>query len=243
MSEPRLHGSDARTGHLDIEWIAMRAGVKPANRVTLEPARTAGLEARAHREGFAVARGAQLASFPGRPPAAVLYVSRDAQRVRELAEAEAPLLSGEHGRMAVEDAIPIHTRIGHLLGFPPCCIAEFCVRLRRGVTRRVAGRSAHEDFVAAECAARTSQRFFGRLNDLSPDRHVRIVTFYPCRYDCPTAADYAAAVFAHAERADAAAAAGLRAALLGTMSIAVDGRRGPAGSLDGEVLSLEFSEF
>ena len=238
-----MQGSDAGTGHLDIEWIAMRAGIKPANRVTLAPDHTAGLEARARREGLAVARGAQLASFPGRPPSAVLYVSRDAQRVRELAEAEAPLLSGEHGRLAVEHAIPIHTRIGHLLGFPPCCIAEFCVRLRRDVTRRLDGRRAHEDFVAAECAARASQRFLGRLDDLSPDRHMRIVTFYPCRYDCPTAADYAAAVFAHAERADAAAAAALRAALLGTKAIAVNGRRGPDASAGGEVLSLEFSDF
>jgi hypothetical protein len=221
----------------------MRAGVKPANRVTLPPDQTADLEARARREGFAVARGAELAAFPGRPPAAVVYISPDAQRARELADAEAPLLSSDGRGLPVDYAVPIHARIGRLLGFPSCCIAEFCTRLRRDVTLRLDGRRAHEDFVAAEYAARASQRFLGRLDDLSPDRRLRIVTFYPCRYDCPAAADYAAAVFAHAERADPAAAVALRAALLGAMSIAVDGRRGPAASLDGEVLTVEFSDF
>jgi hypothetical protein len=173
----------------------------------------------------------------------ILYVSPDAARARELVEAEAPLLPPESGRLRVDDAVPLHARLGALLGFPPCCVDEFGARLRRGVTRRADGRDAHEDFVAAECAKGASRRFLARLNDLSPDRRVRIVTFYPCRYDCPAAAAYASDVFAAAERFDRGAAQALRSALLGVMTIGVDGTRGADAARRGEVLTIEFAEF
>lgn len=231
------------SSRLDIEWLAIKAGLKPANRITIAPERAADVETRARREGFAVERGARMIEFPGRPPSLILYVSPHAERARELVDAEAPLLPPDGNRLRVEEAIPLHTRFGRLLGFPPCCVDEFGVRLRRGVTRRINGSDAHEDFVAAECAAQASQRFLGRLNDLSPDRHVRIVTFYPCRYDCPAAAEYAAGVFAAAKVADPAAAKALHTALLGKMTIATDGNRGADASQSTEVLSVEFVEF
>jgi hypothetical protein len=230
-------------GQLDVEWLAMKAGLKPANRVTMAPERAGELEARAQRDGLFVARGARVVEFPGRAPAVVLYVARDAASVRLLAEAEAPLFPPESARLRVDEAVALHTQLGRLLGFPACCVAEFGVRLRRGVTRRLDGRSAHEDFVAAECAVQKSSRCLGRLNDLTSDRRARIVTFYPCRYDCAAAADYAAAVFAAAEQASPVAAAALRGALLGTVAIAADGSRGPADQLRGEVLTVTFGEF
>ncbi len=238
-----MHATGDPIGRLDVEWLAVKAGLKPANRVTIDPERVGQLEARARREGFAVARGARVIEFPGRPPSVILYISPDAARARELVEAEAPLLPPESDRLRVDAAIPLHTRLGALLGFPSCCVAEFGVRLRRGVTRRIDGRDAHEDFVAAECAARAAQQFLGRLNDLSPNRRVRIVTFYPCRYDCAAAATYAAGVFAAAKAADPVAAAALRAAMLGEMAIAVDGTRGAEAAQRGEVLTLTFAEF
>ena len=230
-------------GRLNLEWIAIKAGLKPANRITIAPERAEELEARARHEGFFVARGARVVEFPGRPAAVVLYLSPDAERARELVDAEAPLLPPASSRLRLHEAVLLHARLGRLLGFPPCCVDAFGTRLRRGVTRRLGGRDAHEDFVAAECAAQGSHRFLGRLNDLSPDRHVRIVTFYPCRYDCPRAAGYSSGVFAAAERSSPAATAALRTALLGTVSIATDGSRGQADQLRGELLTLEFSEF
>lgn len=235
MNEPR--------GRLDIEWLAIKAGLKPANRVTIAPERAADLERRARREGFAVERGARMVEFPGRPPSLILYLSPSAERARELVDAEAPLLPPESKRLHVDEAVPLHARFGRLLGFPPCCVDEFGARLRRGVTRRASGGDAHEDFVAAECAAGASQRFFGRLNDLHPDRRVRIVTFYPCRYDCPAASEYAAGVFAAAEAADPAAASALRETLIGEMAIGTDGSRGPEAARCKEALSIEFVEF
>jgi hypothetical protein len=237
-----MSSRSGRPGRLDIEWIAIKAGLKPANRITISPERAGDVEMRARREGFAVERGARLVEFPGRPPSMILYVSPEAARARDLVEVEEPLLRPEGEGLPGDEAIPLHARLGALLGFPPCCVDEFGARLRRGVTRRLDGRAAHEDFVAAEWAQRASQRFLGRLNDLSPDRHARIITFYPCRYDCAAASTYAAGVFNAAVRTNRGAAAALRDALLGTMTIGVDGARGPEALRGGEVLTVEFAE-
>jgi len=221
----------------------MRAGVKPANRVSVPPERASEVETRARREGFAVAHSARSVEFPGRTPSMILYLARDEANARALAEAEAPLLPPLNAKLPLDEELVFHTRLGALLGFPSCCVEEFGARLRRGITRRLDGREAHEDFVAAECAARASQGFLGRLNDLSPDRHVRIVTFYPCRYDCPTASAYAEAVFAAAVKTDPTAAAELRDALLGEMRISVDGTRGDAASPPADTLTVDFASF
>ena len=68
------------------------------------------------------------------------------------------------------------------------------------------------------------------------------MTFYPCRYDCTAALSYAAGVFNATVRSDRAAAAALRAALLGAMTIGVDGTRGADAMRGGEVLTIEFTE-
>ncbi len=69
------------------------------------------------------------------------------------------------------------------------------------------------------------------------------MTFYPCRYDCPTAADYAAAVFAAAQKMDPTAAAALRDAMLGEMHISVDGRRGDEAMSLPDALHIDFATF
>ncbi len=230
-------------GRLDIEWIAMKAGVKPANRVSISPQRADETEARLKRDGFAVVRSARAVEFPGREASLILYVAPSAEYARELAETEEPLLPPNQGSMSLDEEIAQHTRFGSLLGFPGCCVDEFCNRLRRGITCRIEGGFADEDFVAAECAARASVRLLGRLNDLSPDRRARIVTFYPCRYDCSAASEYATAVFEAATQTDPTAAGVLRSALLGEMWIGVDGSRGSALGSDTETLRVEFSTF
>lgn len=237
-----MSGGRGTTRHLDVEWLAVKAGIKPATRVSIDPGRVSELEARAQRDGLAVARAARVVEFPGRAPAAILYVAPDLAYARAVAEAEVPLLPAESERLSFEEEIALHTDLGRLLGFPPCCVAEFCTRLRRGITTRRDGGQAHEDFVAAEAAAAASSTVLGRLNDLSPDRRMRIVTFYPCRYDCPGAASYASAVFAAAAELDPLAAGDLRAALLGTMVVGIDGARGPAARA-AEHLAVEFVAF
>ena len=225
--------------HLDVEWVAMRAGLKPATRVSIDAGRVTEVEARARRDGLAVVHAARVVEFPGRAPAAILYVAPDEHRARAVADAERPLLPPDNAQLALDREVESHTELGRLLGFPACCVDEFCRRLRRGINVRLDGTWAHEDFVAAETAASASRGVLGRLNDLSPDRRMRIVTFYPCRYDCPIAADYAAAVLAAAERVDPVATAALRSALLGTMRIGIHGARGGEARA-GEHLALDF---
>jgi hypothetical protein len=238
-----MNGATTGSRRLDVEWIAMKAGIKPANRVSIDPDHAAEIEGRARREGFAVVRGAHPVEFPGRPPSVILYLAHDEPYAQSVAEAEALLLPPKNAQLRIDEELVLHARLGRLLGFPACCIEEFSIRLQRGITRRLDGSYADEDFVAAECAARRSQQFLGRLNDLSPDRRVRIVTFYPCRYDCPAASAYAAAVFAAAANVDALAADELRAALIGLMRISVDGTRGAAASPLVETLTVDFATF
>jgi len=232
----------ASSRRLDIEWLAMKAGIKRANRISVDPGRADDVELRARRDGFSTVRSPRVVEFPGRAPTSILYVSRDEAHARAVAEAEAPLLPPRNARLPLDEALIFHARLGQLLGFPACCVEEFGIRLGRGITARHDGRLAHEDFVAAEAAVEKSLRPLARLNDLSADRHMRIVTFYPCRYDCPVAADYAAAVFAAAIETDEVAATDLRRALLGEMHIGVDGTRGLA-ALTLEHLTVDFAAF
>jgi len=220
----------------------MKAGIKPANRVSVDPGSAADVEVRARREGFAVVRGPHVVGFPGRPPATILYLARDETYARAVAKAEAPLLPPGNAALSLDAELILHAQLGQLLGFPACCSEEFGNRLRRGITARRDGSYAHEDFVAAESAAEQSRTFLARLNDLSADRRMRIITFYPCRYDCERASTYAAAAFAAAVEVDGGAAADLRTALLGRMHIGVDGRRG-LDALAGEHLVVEFPTF
>ncbi len=218
----------------------MAAGLKPASRIAVDAGGADDAERRLRDAGMAVVRRGPV-PFGGRLPVVLLYVAPAAGGAREVAEVEARLLAERSPAITLEQAVALHRRLGLLLGFPACCVDEFCERVRRGVGRRLDGREAHEDFVAAEGAARASKRFLGRLNDLAADRRVRLVTFSPCRYDCPVAAGYAAGVFEAAGRSDPGGASALRSALLGRFSIGPDGARGTGGP--GDVVSLDFTEF
>ncbi len=220
----------------------MKAGIKPASRVSIDPGQAAEIEVRARRDGFAAVRGPRIVEFPGRAPAVILYLAHDETHALAVAKAEAPLLPPENAGLSLDEEVILHAQLGQLLGFPACCVDEFGIRLRRGITCRFDGSYAHEDFVAAEAAAKKSHKFLARLNDLSADRRMRIITFYPCRYDCPLASTYAAAAFAAAVEVDAVAAAALRTALLGEMHIGVDGTRG-LDAVAGENVAVHFVTF
>lgn len=238
-----MNGARPPRRQLDIEWIAMRAGLKPANRVTVSHAHADELEARVRRHGFSVVRATHAAMFPGRAASEILYVAPSKAYARALAAAEAPLLPPENATLALEIELGLHIELGRLLGFPSCCVSAFATRIGHRSDAPLTGSHIDEDFVAAQRAVAATGRALGRLNDLSPDRRARLVTFYPCRYDCPAAASYAAAVFEAASEVSASAAAALREALLGQMRIGCDGTRGPAARLCSDSLVVEFAEF
>ena len=236
--------SAARGGRLDVEWIALDAGIKPANRLLMQPEYVDGLMQRAARRNLTVVRAEKVVEFPGRPPGIILYVAPTEAYALEMARTEGPILPTADVRLPVAEAIPYHRRFGELLGFPACCVEEFLHRLAGGVTRRERGGEGHEDFVAAERASARSKEFWGRLNDLSADRVARLVTFYPCRYDCEHAGRYASGVYEAALRVEPVAAAALRDALVGRGAIAVDGTRWREGvTLAGDVVAIDFARF
>ena len=67
-----MSGGSGRSDRIDVEWLAMRAGVKPANRVTVSPEYVEQVTARARRDGLTVEQAARPVEFPGRPPSLIL---------------------------------------------------------------------------------------------------------------------------------------------------------------------------
>lgn len=172
------------------EWIAFETGLKPAIRVVLpDAAALAPLarEARARGWGFySPERPLRFSDYTQR----VGYIARSDAGARALADAEAP--EGADGeRVALGGAVP-NALVGRLLGYPPCCTEAFARRIELGVTLCPDGSLAHEDYAAAQWAARDVSRPLATLNNLLSDRgSPRLVTFFPCRYDCAAARSYA----------------------------------------------------
>ena len=102
-----MNASTSSNRRLDIEWIAMKAGVKPANRVSIDPQRADEVETRLRRDGFASMEGTgQLTTRPVSSKGKHLFVNLDASD----AQLEFPVLyaSGRNG-YASEDE---HARDG-----------------------------------------------------------------------------------------------------------------------------------
>jgi len=172
------------------EWLAFEAGLKAAIRVVLpRHADLAALEQRVRLRSWGFFAPGRALAFAGGDQH-LAYVARDDDAARALAEAERASLCDDREERARRNA-----HVGRLLGYPGCCADAFAERMRRGVTACLDGTTAHEDYAAAEAAAQASGALLGRLNNLLPDRaHPRLVTWYPCRYDCPASAAFATAL-------------------------------------------------
>jgi hypothetical protein len=210
---------------IDVEWEAFSRGAKPAIRRTVDPAQADALEARWRREGFAVSRAKCLSPMGGRE-VAVLYLARSAALADALRDAEEPVLQGSPRYVpgGGPSVVAQHRAVGEALGFPACCVEAFCARLARGVDVLGAHRNLSEDYVAAREAwvARPDPR----LNPLLVRARVQVVSFYPCRFDCPAARACADATLAAvATRHGDAAVRALVAALSRAVLIAPTGAR------------------
>ena len=120
---------------LDVEWLAFTAGLKPAVRRTVDPARADEVAARFTRDGAVVLRAERHAALGGREQA-VLYIARSHDLAAALRDAEASVLPGHPPE---GDVVAAHRAVGGALGFPGCCVDAFCERLARGVDRLVEG--------------------------------------------------------------------------------------------------------
>lgn len=225
------------------EWIAFEAGLKSAIRVVLPGPGAVEALARAVRArawGFFAAD--DLVQFPSGAQR-IGYIARTDADARALADAEAPSEPG--GRRVADNSASKNALVGRLLGYPPCCADAFAQRMSRDVHTCPDGRYAHEDYVAAATALRASGRLLGRLNNLLPDRgSPRLITYYPCRYDCPAAGAFAGALLAAVAQRSPRQAALWRASLVGRRGIDRRGRRlGPGETSPHDPLWLDFDEF
>ncbi len=176
---------------IDVEWLALKAGYKPAIRLTADPEEAEQMRARLLGWGAKVVRaeGPVGADLRRR---SLLYVARSLSDAEALRDAEAPML--------VETPKPLALRlrscleVGRRLGYPRCCVEVFCERVERGVGVVEAGGAAKaaESYVSARDA--WTARPDPLLNTLWLDESIRWITFEPCRFDCALALRLASAV-------------------------------------------------
>lgn len=209
---------------LDVEWLAFTAGLKPAVRRTVDPARADEVAARFVREGAVVLRADRHAVLGGREQV-VLYAARSHDLAAALRDAEATVLPGHPTE---GDVLAAHRAVGTALGFPACCVGAFCERLARGVDRLVDGGPGGfaEDYVAARAAWVAAPD--ARVNPLLMRAGAQLVSFYPCRFDCPRAVAMAEGLRALLAVRDPGAARALMATLSRAVVIAGDGARAQA---------------
>lgn len=206
---------------MDVEWVAYAAGLKPAIRRTVDPAQAGASEARMRAAGAVVLRARETAVFGAREEV-VLYVAPTEGAAAALRDAEATVLPG---RVTAADIPAAHRAVGRALGFPACCVDAFCARVARGVDRLVAGGPGGfaEDYVAARSA--WVPRPDARVNPLLMRAGAQLVSFYPCRFDCPAAVAQAEALRGVIAARSAEAAGSLMATLSRSVVIAADGAR------------------
>lgn len=213
-----MHGGHQR---IDVEWLALAAGLKPAIRIAATALEASAIAGRFQAMGAAVvtARGPVGVH---RHEHTLVYVARDPAEAAAARAAERPLLASH---LPARDRAYYAGELGLRLGYPRCCVEAFTARVLRGPGKLRAGDrdSHHEDYVAARDAA--VPRPDWRLNNLLLRQQLRLVTFEPCRYDCGVALALAAEVYRLAAASDAASAHVLADRLQRPLVIAAAGAR------------------
>jgi hypothetical protein len=214
---------------MPIEWLAVRAGVKPAARQVPDGAGVGeGLVAAAQRQGLhaiAVEASAYLGDFATGDAAGcqtILYVGATPEAARAAVDAERAMITAV-GRG--EPLTPtLNAALGRALGYPECCIASFgpSCDLPNATLR-------------FEALRRTGAVAFALLNDLDPRRS--LVSHFVCRYDCAASLRYARAVLDAVAGVDATRARELSRSLEGVVILFHEGgalRLGEARAADGD---------
>jgi hypothetical protein len=192
-----MHGGHQR---IDVEWLALAAGLKPAIRIAATALEASAIAGRFQAMGAAVvtARGPVGVH---RHEHTLVYVARTAADAAAARAAERPLLATH---LPPRDKAYYAGELGLRLGYPRCCVDAFTARILRGPGKLRPGDrdSVHEDYVAAHDAL--VDRPDWRLNNLLLRQHLRVITFEPCRYDCGVALAFAREVVRLIEAQDPA---------------------------------------
>jgi hypothetical protein len=203
------------SGPLDVEWVAFRAGLKPAIRITTGVDEARPIAARFRRLGASVVGTTGLVG-EARVPAVILYVAHSRSDAEQLRAIERGLVAEESLRDP-QSVIALNASLGERLGYPKCCIDAFCARSAASKPgASVTWLSARDAWVATPLR---------RLNCLLLIERVRLITFEPCRYDCPAASQLADAVFALVRGLDPQAAASIDRQLARSVVVGADGSR------------------
>jgi hypothetical protein len=202
LQEVRRRRTPYPLGSGEAEEIALRAGIKPLVRQTLNASAVDAAAERYRREGLCVAvapvryahrAGARRSFAVGDAPPdsqAPVFVSRSPEVAQAAADCE------------VADRDDQARTMGGLLGYPPCCIDAFVATPRPRPNRELAARAL----------ARTTTPPHPRLNTL--DQAVfHYVAYSPCTLDCEPSLRFAEAVAGMVRRQHPAFASAIDAAL------------------------------
>ncbi|MBI5533335.1 MAG: hypothetical protein HY898_11500 [Deltaproteobacteria bacterium] len=203
------------SGPIDVEWLAFRAGIKPAIRITTDVRRARRAAARFRNLGACVVGTTGLVGA-NRIPSAILYVARSRREAEQLRLIERDLVA-EAPECDPPRVLELNASLGARLGYPKCCIDAFCARIANppaGIS--VLWLSARDAWVASPSS---------RLNSLLLPERIRLITFEPCRYDCAAASRIADSVFQVVRDTDAHAAEAIDRELARPMVVAPDGCR------------------
>ncbi|MGB1012829.1 MAG: hypothetical protein ACPG4T_01755 [Nannocystaceae bacterium] len=174
--------------HLDSEGIAVRAGIKPCMRITIEREGVAALVERLQTEKLYVQIVGQGVDY-GDGTCETLCISTDPARAAALCAAEQRLGACEKAKPDASELAEIYSEIGAHLGYPPCCVAAFA---GRAALDRSGGAGVSMPYHAAREA--WVARPFARLNNLHFGAGIQFISFEPCRYDCQAAQQLADAI-------------------------------------------------
>lgn len=227
-----MHGGHQR---IDVEWLALSAGLKPAIRLAATALEASAIAGRFQRMGAAVvtARGPVGVH---RHEHTLVYVARTPTDAAAVRAAERPLLQPH---LSARDRAYYAHELGLRLGYPRCCVDAFSARVLRGPGKLRPGDrdSVHEDYVAAHDAQVARPDW--RLNNLLLRQHLHLISFEPCRYDCAAALALAAGVLDLAARQDGPSVHVLCDRLQRPLVLTATGARAWVGLDHGRVVAAE----
>jgi hypothetical protein len=207
----------------DLQWLAVRAGLKPACRQVFPAATLPGVIARAEAAGLHVAclpAAEYLAQWTDADPSiapddTLAFIGATAAAARAALEAERSLArsslvalntgGGRLRRLLLLLRTQMGDRsLGRALGYPSCCVKFFVPRVAYAIPDLL--------FAALE---RTNGQASLLLNNIELTR--ALIPHYVCRYDCARSIKYAGALLRELERVDPRAAAALARSLGGLL--------------------------
>lgn len=214
----------------NAEVEAVRAGIKPALRVTLRSAELADTARRMRALGLALGY-VRTGEKAQEGQAFVLAVSRDPAAVSRVLALERRLTIARRGAGGLESQAALAVEYGRALGYPDCCAAAHSERIRRdnpGPRR--------EPYLAASAAWVPRPR--PRLNNLVEGLRHSLISFQPCSYACAAAAALADAISDAVERRHPGSAAAFDRRLARAVVITADNTRAFVELARGEETSI-----